>query len=146
MTLKTLKISLVALLVLLLVAGCGKPKEPENVPEMKAKLAKKVKLALWKVDATDEQQDRMDKVLDGLAVDLFAFQQENTSIKRGLITALHAEPVDKPLLESLQKQGVDLFDRYSKRMVVAVMDTSKILNLEQRRELVELWREYEFDE
>ena len=133
------------LLIVFTIGGC-KERDPQNVPEMKEKLVSKVNMALWKVDATKAQRMKMDHLLDGLAPDLFAFQQEDKAIQRSIIEALHANPVDQPQLEAMQKKGLDLFDRYTLRLVVAAMDTSAILNLGQRRELLDLWRKWEFGE
>ena len=135
-----------ALIFAVFAMGCSKPADPQNASEMKEKLASKVKLALWKVNATDTQKQKMDTMLNGLSRDLFAFQQEDKAIKRSIIAALEAEPVDRAALEALQKKGLQLFDRYTRRMLVAGVDASEILDLKQRRELLELWREYEFDE
>lgn len=132
------------LLAIFVLGGCDKPRDPQNVPEMKEKLSKFVSVIMWKIDATRDQKDRMDKLLDGLAVDFFAFQEENNVIKRGLIDALGADPLDRAALDALQKKGLDLFDRYTKCLVQASSDIADILTLEQRRELVDMWRDWEF--
>ena len=134
------------LLVAFVATGCSKPKDPENAEEMRDKLAGKVRLAMWKVSAGKDQWKKMNKLLDVLSVDFFAFQEEDKEIKRSIIEALNADPVDTPALEALQKQGIVLFDRYTQRLLSAAVEVSEILNLEQRRELLELWREYEFNE
>jgi len=126
------------------LSACEKPRDPQNVPEMKEKLSKFVSVMMWKIDATKEQKDRMDKLLDGMAADFFAFQEENNALKLELIAALGADPLDRAALDELQKKGVDLFDRYTKRMVQASGDISEILTLDQRRELVDMWRDWEF--
>ncbi|RJO67439.1 MAG: periplasmic heavy metal sensor [Myxococcales bacterium] len=146
MDMKLFALLIPLLLAALAVGGCDKPRDPQNAPEMKEKLAGKVNLALWKVDTTDEQKKKMDLLLDGLAVDLFAFQQEDKALKRSIIEALDADPVDRPALDALQKRGLDLFDRYTRRMIVAADDAAAILTLKQRRELLELWRDWEFGE
>jgi len=140
------KLLMILLIVSAVAAGCSKPKDPENVAEMRKKLGKDVRLALWKVDATDAQRADMNRLLDSLAGDFFAFQQEDKTIKRGIIAALEADPVDVKALEALQKQGLGLFDRYTQRLLGAAVETSRILERSQRRELLTLWREYEFDE
>ena len=142
-----LRISILLIMLVsfsLVVGGCGKPKDPENPQEMKEKFATKVNYMMWKVDATKEQKEKMDKLLDGLSVDLFNFQEEDKKIKRGLIDAFHADPLNQEYLDALQVKGLDLFDRFTKRMMKAAVDTAAILNVEQRRELVDLWREWEF--
>ncbi len=141
---KTITLLAMILLMTVLIAGCDRPNHPKNAEEMKDKLSGKVSMAMWKVDATKEQKKQMDKMLDKLAIDLFAFQQEDKAIKREVINSLYKEPIDQPKLKELQKKGLSLFDRYMQRMFEAAIDSSKILNLEQRRELLDLWRNWEF--
>jgi len=127
-----------------MITACRRPDVPANPQEMKEKLAKKLNWALWKVDSTDKQDREFDRLLDGLAPDLFAFQQESRGIKLQLIKTLGADIVDPRAMESIQKKGVDLFDRYTKRMTRAGMDSARILTMKQRKELVQFWKEWEF--
>jgi len=142
----------IRVLILVVVAGtlalqtaaCKKPHDPANPAEMKEKLSTKVGWALWKVDANDEQEDRFDAMLDELAPVLFGFQEESKAIKRNLTDVLWADAVDPDALGLLQKKMVNLFDRYMKRMNMAAIDAADILTLEQRRELIGMWKEWEF--
>lgn len=126
-----------------LAGGCKKDPDPTTAAEMKEKLAGKVKLLLWKVDASGEQKTKVDALLDGLAPDLLAFQNENKTLQRALFVVLAADPLDEAALLGLQTKGLDLFDRYTKRMAKASVDLSAILTVKQRRELVRLWKEWE---
>jgi hypothetical protein len=134
---------LTLILVVALGFGCLKQRDPQTVAEMKEKLSDKVGLMLWKVDATKEQKGKIDQLLGAMAIDLLAFQQEDKAIKRSLITALYADPVDQPTLADLHKKGLDLFDRYTTRMNEAAIAASAILTVAQRRQLLALWREWE---
>lgn len=126
------------------VAACKKPKDPVNAQEMKEKLSDKVGWALWKIDATEEQEALTDRMLDGLAPDLFRFQKESRAIKRNIIRIMAGEKVNLDDLLKQQKTGVELFDRYTTRMSHAAVEAADILDLEQRRELVRMWRNWEF--
>ena len=127
-------------------SACQKEPDPANPKEMKAKLESKVRMALWKVDATTKQEKQVDAMLDVLSVDLYGFQEENNGIKRRIIGALGGESVDQAGLDKVQKDALALFDRYTQRMMVAATDLSKVLTPEQRQKLVNLWREWEFSD
>ena len=135
---------LLCLATLLATAGCSHPKDPTNPAELKERIQSKLKWALWKADATDDQRARFDALLDPLSVDLFAYQQESKAIKRRVMDALIAEPVDREALLKTHEASTDLFRRYMRRMLVAGGDAGTILTQAQRQELVDMWREWEF--
>lgn len=125
-------------------AGCRKPKQPQNPKEVKKKLEKVVKLVMWKVDATDDQKNSVDGILDELSIDLFDIQGENLVIVRRAMDALDADTVDSVALEKVATDGARLFERYLRRMLRAASDMAGVLAAEQRHRVVKLWREYEF--
>ncbi|MBL6975197.1 MAG: hypothetical protein ISR64_05640 [Deltaproteobacteria bacterium] len=128
------------------VVACKKPREAANAREMKEKLSDKVGWGLWKIDATEAQEAKTDKMLDELAPDLFRFQQESKAIKRGLIRVFMEDEVVLEKILEHQKAGLDLFDRYTRRMSRAGVEAADILTREQRLELVNMWRRWEFGE
>ena len=128
----------------LAAGGCKRPAPPRNPAEMKEKLADKLDVMLWKIDATDSQKKRFDRLLDGLSKDLFHFQQESRVLKRKLLHVLEAERIDRGELATLRKAGTDLFDRYMARMADAAVEAAGILTLKQRRKLLSWWKEWEF--
>jgi hypothetical protein len=138
---------LVLWFVLALAAlACKKPDAPASPAEVKEKLETGVKYGLWKVDATDDQKEQFDRMLDGLSVDLFALQQESTTLKRRTMNALAGPAVDATELERIDADGTALFSRYMKRMTRAALDASTILTVEQRQKVVGLWHDWEFGE
>jgi len=123
--------------------ACKKPRDPADPAEMKEKLAKQVKMLWWKVDASDGQKEQVDRLLDGIAPDLFAMQEENKALTRGLIDAMDADPVDVARVDRLRGEATALFGRYLERMQRGLVDFAGILTVDQRRELIGLWRKYE---
>ncbi len=130
----------------LALGACQKERQPQNPSEMKAKLESKVRMMLWKVDATPSQEKAVDGLLTTLSGDLYGFQEEQKGITRRLIEALGGENVDQPGLAEAQKLAVALFDRYTGRMMKAATDLSSVLTPAQRHKLVGLWRDWEFSE
>jgi len=141
-SLRTSRFLLLALA--LATVACKKPAEPESPAEVKEKMQTGVKYGLWKVDATDEQKQRFDHLLDGLSVDLFALQQESTALKRQTMDALAGPMVDEAALSRIDAASTALFGRYMKRLTRAALDASQILTPAQRQEVVGLWRDWEF--
>jgi len=137
----------VAAAVVATTAGaCRKPADPSNASEMKEKISKGSGLMLWKLDATKDQEKRLDRLFDGVAPDFLAYQQESKAIQRKVMTALEAETIDDAELNRLQASATALFDRYMKRLVQAARDAAGIFTLDQRRKLIKVWREWEFGE
>jgi len=134
----------VALALVLGVAGCRKKADPASPAEMKDELSGKIGWVIGRVDPTDEQRKLVDGLLDQLAPDLFAMQEENNALKRRLITVLSADTVDPKALEAARRESLSLFDRYTKRMMQAGEEAIGILTPEQRKRLVGMWKRYEF--
>ena len=134
----------VAVTLVLGVGGCRKPAEPANPAEMKENLAEKVGWILSQVEPTGEQRKQVDGVLDRLAPDLFALQEQNNTLKRQFIAVLSADAVDPKALEAARQESLALFDRYTRRMLQAGEEAIGILTPEQRKRLVGMWKRYEF--
>ncbi len=138
---------MMVLFVAALAAGavaCHKPKDPENPPQVKAKLDKVAKLVLWKVDASDDQKRRVDMIMTGLSVDMFAVQQDNNRLTLRIMNALDATKVDDAALEAVAQDGAALVGRQLRQMFRAVVEIAGVLTDEQRHKAVKMWREWEF--
>ena len=136
----------VAAAIVAAAGACRKPRDPSTPAEMKEKISKGSGIIFWKVDATKEQEQRIDKLFDGVAPDFLALQEESKAITRRIMDALDAETVDPAELDRQRAATTALHDRYMKRLLEAGRDAAGIFTLPQRRKLVKLWREWEFGE
>ena len=130
------------LVVPLAVASSGwgrcKPKSPEEAKERAGFFAEKV---LDRVDATDEQREEVDALLDEIVPEVFAMKLEGRALKQRIHEALGAEQIDPVELEALRKEALVMADKASKKAVEGVLRASEILTPEQRAEIHEMIEE-----
>jgi periplasmic protein CpxP/Spy len=93
---------------------------------------------LSRVDATDDQRDQVDAILDDLAPALLAQKLDGEGLHEQLKTALTAEVVDAEALEGLRVDGLAHADETSALVLDSVVAIGQVLTPEQRGELVEL--------
>ena len=96
------------------------------------------KWMLRDIDASVEQQDRVNAIAAAAVDDLFRLKERHQQNR----TAFHAQfegsgPVDRAALEAIRKSEMGLADEASKRLVQALADVSDTLTPEQRQALVE---------
>lgn len=139
--------SALILFIVALAAGtvaCRKPKDPENPAQVKKNLDKIAKLVTWKVDATEAQKLRVDRILTDLSVGMFAVQKENDTITKRIMDTLDATRVDAAQFESIVQDSMVLVERQIRQIFKAVVDITGVLTDEQRHKAVQMWREWEF--
>jgi len=95
---------------------------------------------LKKVDATEEQQDAVEALVDGLAPDIMDMRAEKNELRREARAVLASEQVSREDLEALRKKGLSLAEKATARMVDVVSELSQTLTAEQRLKLVERWQ------
>lgn len=95
---------------------------------------------LARVDASAEQEARMDQVLERLVPDLLALRPERQALVAELQAALGAEQVDPARIEAIRLKGLELASRASERASRALAEAAQVLSASQRAELVEHWR------
>lgn len=95
-----------------------------------------------RADATDEQEQRIEAVLDALIPDLLALRPERQALAEELKNALAADPVDPQRIEELRKKGLALLDRASTRASQALVDSARVLDQKQRARLIEQWQRH----
>jgi Spy/CpxP family protein refolding chaperone len=96
------------------------------------------KWMLRDIDATAEQQDRVNTIVNGAVDDLFRLRERHQQNR----DAFHAQfggsgNVDRAALEDIRKSEMGLADEASKRLVQALADVSDTLTPEQRQALAE---------
>lgn len=96
---------------------------------------------LERVDASDEQRNQVQEIQNTLLPDLYAFQNEHEALHARIRQALVTNPVNREELERIRAASLDLADRASRRAVDSFAQMLDVLTPEQRRELLEMWRQ-----
>jgi periplasmic protein CpxP/Spy len=95
------------------------------------------KWALRDIDATAEQQDRVNAIVAGTVDDLFRLKQSHQQNRAAFHAELSGPTVDRATLEEIRKSEMGLADEASKRLVQALADVSDVLTPAQRQALAE---------
>src|SRR5262249_23201156 len=95
------------------------------------------KWALRDIDATPEQQEKVNAIVGGAVDDLFALRERHQANRAAFHEELTAAKIDRAALEETRKAEIALADEASRRLVQAVADLSEVLTPEQRQALVE---------
>lgn len=89
------------------------------------------------VDASPEQRQQIEQIAREARSDLLA-QRETAQSLRQRALELFAQPtVDANAVETLRRQMLAGHDAASKRMALAMLDISRVLSPEQRRQIVQ---------
>ena len=92
---------------------------------------------LGRVDATDEQRERVDAILAETVNDIFPLRKEFREHRRDLIAELARPEVDRAALEQIRAAKLAIADTVSARMLDSVVAIAEVLDPEQRQQLVE---------
>jgi protein CpxP len=95
------------------------------------------KWMLRDIDATSEQQEKVNAIVSGAVDDLFALRDRHQANRQAFHEQLTAAKVDRAALEETRKAEMALADEASKRVVQALADLSDVLTPDQRQALVE---------
>ena len=96
---------------------------------------------LNKVDATDEQKDQIDGILDAAFDDFEALHEGKEEHKEQLKEVLGAETIDREALQELRAEALEHVDEASALFTDVIADVSEVLTAEQRQELIEMIEE-----
>lgn len=92
------------------------------------------------VDATPDQETRMEEILDRLVPDMLAFRPERQAIAKELQDALGAAQVDPQRVEAVRQKALDLANRASARIAQGLVEAAQVLDVSQRQKLVAHWQ------
>jgi Spy/CpxP family protein refolding chaperone len=89
------------------------------------------------IGATAEQKAQLQKIMDAARADLKPLREAGQALHRQMRTLLAQPTVDANALEALRQQLQANHDQASKRMTQAMLESSRVLSPEQRKQLAE---------
>jgi protein CpxP len=95
------------------------------------------KFALRGIDASEIQQERVDKVVGGAIDDLFRLKEKHRANREALAAQLGGASIDRAALEEIRKSEMALADEASRTFVQALADVAEVLSPEQRQALID---------
>ena len=122
-----------------LSAAAGHGLNPERVAKH---IDKRVNRVLGKVDASQEQRDKVSGIFKGAFTDLTALGIKPGEIHAKAFALLRADTIDPAAFEALRAEQVSMADTASKRIVQAMTEAAQVLTAEQRRELADRWERH----
>lgn len=128
-----------------LLGACGRSHYARDraglSPEkMEERLSKVFHRALSRVDATREQQTKVDAMLRQLSPKVLQLQKERKGLRDQLVGALEADKVSREQLLEIKSASLALAARVIDRSIEVVLELSDALTPEQRKKLIEAWK------
>jgi periplasmic protein CpxP/Spy len=96
-----------------------------------------VRWALGFVDATPEQEQRVQAIAQDALADLLPLRERHRANRTAIHEALAGGTVDREALEQARRSELKLADQASARLAQAVADAADVLTPEQRSQLAE---------
>ena len=93
---------------------------------------------LRKVDASDEQQEQVNAIVEATITDLFPLKDQHRANREAMRAALSQPTIDRQALENIRQSELQLVETMSSTIVEAVANAAEVLTPEQRTELAEL--------
>lgn len=98
--------------------------------------------ALSKVDATQEQKDKIYAIAKAAVADVMALRKDQSDTPEKFVALLKADSIDRAAIEAMRSEKLKLADAVSKRILQAVADAAEVLKPEQRRQLADAWAQH----
>ncbi len=111
---------------------------PEEARERAQSAAKWM---LRKFDATDDQKQRIQTIVDESVQQLYPLREKHHLHHAQLLDAVSQDPIDRAEIERLRKAEIAIADAASDWMVDAALDMFEVLTPEQRAEMVQHMRQ-----
>ena len=108
-----------------------------DVDEMAEHFQVHVKHVLAEVDATPEQQQRINAIVEAAAADLKTLHGQHAGGMAKLHALFVAPTIDRAQIEQLRAEHIAAMDAASQRCATAMADAAEVLTPEQRAKLGE---------
>ncbi|RWB97281.1 MAG: periplasmic heavy metal sensor [Mesorhizobium sp.] len=92
---------------------------------------------LEEVDATPEQEDKLEAIMDKLHDDVRPIMRGFRDTRDDVAKLLGAATIDREAAEKLRAERIAAVDEASRNLTTALLDAAEVLTAEQRAELVE---------
>jgi len=115
-----------------LARGPGGPMDPAHAEE---RLEHFLKHLYVEIDATPEQQQKIDPIARQAAADLRPLREKERAARREGMKLFTADKIDRGAIEKLRAEQTAAHDAASKRLTKAMTDVAEVLTPEQRRKL-----------
>ena len=102
---------------------------------------RRVDRVLDRVNATQEQRDKVSGIFKNAATDVAALGFKPGETRDKFMALLRADTFDPAAFEALRAEQISKADTASKRFVQAFADAAQVLTPEQRRQLADRWQE-----
>ena len=124
----------------LAATGCHRGHHDGSEADMREHAHDVAELVLEHVDASTEQEARIEQILDSLVPDLVALRPERQALVAELQEVLGAPDVDPVKVEEIRKKALALADRASARAAQALSEAAQVLDQGQRAKLIRHWQ------
>jgi len=96
---------------------------------------------LDRIDATSEQEDKLDAIFDQLRKDVRPVARSMRDSREDVARILGAETIDRAAAEKLRSERIAEIDQASQKVTAALLDAAEVLTPEQRAKLVEQFKD-----
>jgi len=110
---------------------------PTDPAKMDHKIEQMVKRIATKVDASTEQKDKISVIVKDSVKELMPLREKAQTTRKQAIALLAAASIDRPSIERLRAEQIQLADAGSKRLSQALADIAEVLTPEQRKTLAD---------
>ncbi len=132
------RIRLATLLFSVLVAVNALAQQPTVPKRMEHNPEQRINHLTKAVDATPEQQDRLNQLSKAAKADMQPLQAQHLAIRQQGMQLLAANTIDRGALEQLRVRQMGLADAMSQRRLKLMADMAEVLTPAQRSKLAEL--------
>lgn len=113
-----------------------------NPAQFEEHLEKKLKHFAIEFDATDEQQQKLKTVITQLVKEIHPMKGKMRETREQLQALLVQPEIDRDAIEKLRSEKIAMVEIMSKKVTTALADAGEVLNLEQRKKLVEFMNRF----
>lgn len=116
--------------VLTQIAAPGKAVDPAVAEARAERMARHLGV---EVDATKEQQEKIDGIVKAAVKDLLPLREKMQGARKDVVDLLSAASIDKSAVERIRGEQMSSADAATKRLSQAIVDIAEVLTPEQRK-------------